>query len=180
MARLRARGVSLWLMPAGEAGGRLAGLIAGLAARHATPAFPPHVTLLAGIEGRPEADALAAGRALAASLQPFPVRLGRAEGRDEPFRCLFLRVDEGDPLRVAHAAAARAFGREPDAAFLPHLSLVYGTLSPGAKRALCEELAGASGCGFEAAALHVWRTEGAVDEWRQIGALPFDRPSERR
>lgn len=45
-----ARGVSLWLMPEGEAGRRLGALIDRLAARLGTPAFPPHVTLLPGIE----------------------------------------------------------------------------------------------------------------------------------
>jgi 2'-5' RNA ligase len=172
----RARGVSLWLMPEGEARDRLAALVARLAARLGTPPFPPHVTLLPGIEGLSEDDALVAGRALGATLRPFRVRLLGLEGRDEPFRCLFARAAADEPLLSAHSAAARAFGREPDPAFLPHLSLVYGTLPLEAKRSLAAEVAFEASVSFEAASLHAWRTEGPVEDWREIGVLGLYAP----
>ncbi len=168
----RARGLSLWLMPDGVAEVRLAALIEDLAGRLGTEAFPPHVTLLPGIEG-PEERVLATTGRLASALRPFRVRLVAVEGRDELFRCLFARADADEPLCAAHAAAARAFGREPDPAFLPHLSLVYGTLAPEVKRALATELTAAAIVTFEVARLHAWRTDGPVGEWREIGALPF-------
>jgi 2'-5' RNA ligase len=168
----RARGVSLWLMPEGEARDRLAGLIARLSERFSTPAFPPHVTLLPGIGGR-EDDLIAVSAALAADLPPFPVRLRGVEGCDEHFRCLFARAVADRPLRAAHAAAARAFGREPDPAFLPHLSLVYGTLPPETKWPLAMELASAVPRSIEVARLHVWRTEGPVGDWREVGTFPL-------
>jgi len=168
----RARGVSLWLMPEGEARDRLARLISRLSARFSTPLFPPHVTLLPGIRGR-EDDLLAASAALAAGLRPFPVRLRGIESRDEPFRCLFVPAIPDEPLRSAHAAASRGFGREPDPAFLPHLSLVYGTLPPETKWPLAAELAAAAAAPFEARRLYVWRTEGPVGDWREIRTFPF-------
>jgi len=169
----RARGVSLWLMPEGEARVRLARLIARLSARFSTPPFPPHVTLLPGIRGR-EDDLLAASAALAASLRPFPVRLRGVEGRDEPFRCLFVPAVPDEPLVSAHAAASRGFGREPDPAFLPHLSLVYGTLPPETKWPLAMELGPAVPGSIEATRLHVWRTEGPVGDWREVGTFALD------
>jgi hypothetical protein len=169
----RARGVSLWLMPEDDARDQLAGLITRLSERFSTPPFPPHVTLLPGIRGR-EDDLLAASAALATDLRPFPVRLGGVEGRDEPFRCLFVAAMPDEPLVAAHAAASRNFGREPDPAFLPHLSLVYGTLPPETKWPLAMELESAVPRSIEATRLHVWRTEGPVGDWREVGTFPLE------
>ena len=169
----RARGVSLWLMPEGAAREGLAALIEGLAARLGTEPFPPHVTLLPGIEGRAQGAVLAASRSLAAGLRPFTVRLVSVEGREAYFRCLVARAAADGPLLAAHAAAARAFAREPDPAFLPHLSLVYGSLAPGTKHALATDVAPAAALAFEVARLHVWRTDGRVGDWREIGSFPF-------
>ncbi len=167
----RARGVSLWLMPEGETYERLLGLIAQLARRFSTPAFPPHVTLLPQVGDRPDADLLAASRRLAAALRPLAARLSVVEGRDEPFRCLFARAVLDEPLGVAHAVAARAFGREPDSDFFPHLSLVYGTLPAATKRQVAAEVEPLAAASFRARRLHVWRTDGPVGEWREIGAF---------
>jgi 2'-5' RNA ligase len=170
----RARGVSLWLMPGEAARPRLAALIEGLAARLGTDPFPPHVTLLPGIEGLAPNTVLTAARPLAAGLHPLTVRLVSVEGRDEHFRCLIALAAFDETLRAAHAAAARAFGRQPDAAFLPHLSLVYGSLTAETKQALAADLAPATAVAFDAARLHVWRTDGPVAAWSEIGSFPFE------
>jgi 2'-5' RNA ligase len=169
----RARGLSLWLMPADLVGRRLAALIESLAARLGTRPFPPHLTLLPGIEDQGRDAVLATALSLAAGLRPLTVRLEAVEGREEHFRCLIALAAADEPLRAAHAAAARAFGREPDPSFLPHLSLVYGTLAPGAKRALATEAAPAAAVAFKAEHLHVWRTEGPVGDWGELAAFPF-------
>jgi 2'-5' RNA ligase len=174
------RGVSLWLMPEGEAHERLLGLIARLARRFSTPAFPPHVTLLPGIEGRAEEDVLEASRRVAAGLGPFEVGLSGVEGRDEPFRCLFARAVLDEPLLRAHEAAARAFDREPDPAFFPHLSLLYGALPPATKREAAAAASSLVTLAFRARRLHVWRTDGPVAEWREIGAFGLAGAQGRR
>jgi 2'-5' RNA ligase len=177
MDEMRGRGVSLWLMPEGGPRDRLAALIARLAARLSTPSFAPHVTLLPGIEDGADDNVLAKSCTLAAALRPFPVHLEGLEGRDEPFRCLFVRAVPDEPLRYAHASAARVFGRAPDPAFLPHLSLVYGTLLPTVKASLAGELAEeAAVLSFVADALHVWRTEGPVGEWNELGVFGLAPP----
>ncbi len=171
MEEARGRGISLWLMPGDTARQRLGALIEGLAARLGTRPFPPHLTLLPGIEGRPDGPVLAAARSLASGLQPLRVRLQSVEGREEHFRCLIALAAADEPLCAAHAAAARAFGLQPDPAFLPHVSLVYGSLAPETKRVLAQEAAPAAAVAFEAARLHVWRTEGPAGDWREIGAF---------
>jgi len=170
MEEPRARGVSLWLVPAGEERDRLAALVARLAASLGTRPFAPHVTLLPGLEG-PEKRVLATAASVAASIRPFQVRLVSIEGREEHFRCLIARARADEPLLCAHAAASRAFGREPEPAFLPHMSLVYGTLAPAVTARLAAELAAEATVSFEVVSLHVWRTEGPVDDWREIGAF---------
>lgn len=169
----RAKGTSLWLMPEGEVGKRLSALIARRAASLGTPPFAPHVTLLAGLAER-EAEVLERAEQLARTLGPLRLRLEGLEGRDEPFRCLFVQVEATAALRAAHASAARAFLREPDPAFLPHLSLVYGRLPPERRTSLARELVAEAEGEFEARRLHVWRTEGVVADWRELGAFPLD------
>lgn len=162
-----ARGVSLWLAPGGETGRRFGALIDRLAARLGTPAFPPHVTLLPGVE-LPDDEALEASRALARSLQPVSVRLEDVEGRREFFRCLVVRAAADAPLLAAHA-----FGRPVDPAFFPHLSLVYGSLDERTTAALAAEVASLVPPFFTAADLSVWRTAGRVARWRRIADLPL-------
>ncbi len=171
MREAQARGASLWLVPRDAARERLSELIAGLAARLGTRPFPPHLTLLPGIEGRAEGAVVATARSLADRLRPLTIRLESVEARDEPFRCLIALAAADGPLRAAHEAAAAAFGREPDPAFLPHVSLVYGSLAPEAKGALMLEVAPAARLAFDVTSLHVWRTEGPVGVWREIGAF---------
>jgi 2'-5' RNA ligase len=176
MAASEARGVgiSLWLAPEGSARDRLARLSGRLAARLGTVPFPPHVTLLAGLV-RPEGEVLALAAVLASSLRRFSVRLEVVGGSDAYFRCLYLRAERTGALLAAHAAAARAFGRDPDPGFDPHLSLVYGELGSEARTRLAAEIDPVGEVTFDADRLHVWSTRGPVREWRALGAPPFDR-----
>jgi 2'-5' RNA ligase len=171
MVESRGRGLSLWLVPPDEVRERLATLIRDLAARVGTRPFAPHLTLLSGIEGRAEEGVLATARSLAARLRPLAIRLESVEGRDEHFRCVIARAANEGPLRAAHEAASRAFDRQPDPGFLPHVSLVYGSLAPGTTRELIRDVASSAALAFEAARLDVWRTEGPVEDWAEIGAL---------
>jgi 2'-5' RNA ligase len=167
-------GISLWLVPEGSARDRLSRVIDRLAARLGTVPFPPHVTLLAGLT-RPEEEARVAAAVLASSFARFAVRLGGVGGSDAFFRCLFLRAERTEALLAAHAAAARAFGRDPDPGFDPHLSLVYGELARGTRVELAQELRSIAESRFDVDRLHVWSTEGPVHEWRALGACAFER-----
>ena len=177
MADVEAKGCCLWLMPEGEVTQRLNDRIQVLAARFGTSSFAPHVTLVSGLE-LPESDAYAAAARAAAAMQPFTVVLGDVEGGDEHFRCLFLRVKDDGRLRAAHASAARAFGREPAADFLPHLSLVYGTLTPAEKRMIARRIGDDLRLHFDVRRFHLWRTEGPVTTWRRLGVFDLRQVAE--
>ena len=105
------------------------------------------------------------------ALHPLTVELSGIDGLDAHFRCVFFRVADSRALGEAHGRAARSFGREPDASFDPHLSLVYGTLPPELKADLTRELSPDAPAPFEASHLHVWRTEGAVGDWRELAVF---------
>jgi hypothetical protein len=176
---VRARGLSLWLVPGGAAGVRLAGRIETLARALETPVFAPHVTLVGGVV-RPEREVRAACADLARALPSVTIRLGAIEARQDYFRCVVVRVAESGPLRRARVAATRALGVAATA-FAPHLSLVYGDLSTG-RRAAARRLAAAAGRGgFLARRLELWRTAGEVREWRLVAAWRLEgRRSELR
>lgn len=171
-ARGRARGVSLWLVPQEPLRERLTGVIGRLAARFGGPTFGPHVTLVAGLADD-EAELVIRARALAGELQPFPLRLERVARRDEYFRALSIDAVGGDPLRAAHAAACRHFAHRPAQPFQPHLSLAYGRIEPAAAEAAGREVSNEVQGRFAAKALHVWRTEGPVEAWRELAVVDF-------
>ena len=166
------RGHSVWLMPEGRARATLAAWISRLAERLRSEPFQPHVTLVPGLDG-PAADLVVSVERAAAALAPFTVHLDGVDGRDEHFRCLFLPAVETPALRAAHASVSRALEREPDPGFLPHLSLVYGALLQEQKRGLASEIGCEADVRFEARRLHLWRTEGPVRDWREVGVFPF-------
>jgi 2'-5' RNA ligase len=159
-------------MPDGADRRRLERRILGLAARLGTEPFQPHVTLLSGLEA-PARELLAAAERAAAQLRSLTVSLGGLDGREEHFRCLFVRVRDEAVLRSLHADLARSLGREPDQGFFPHLSLVYGSLRPPEKRALADEIGREADVGFLARRLHLWRTDGPVREWYEAGSFPL-------
>jgi 2'-5' RNA ligase len=161
---------SLWLMPEGDDYERLSATIERLASRLGTTPFKPHVTLLTGLGGS-EGEIVASARVVAAEIARLHLDLAAVDGTEEHFRCLFLRVTDPDALRDAHARAARRLGLQPDPAFDPHLSLVYGTLSARQKSALARELAPEIQTSFDARRLHVWRTDRPVEEWSEVAVF---------
>lgn len=158
-------------MPEGALHARLSELIQDLAGTHAGVPFEPHVTLLGGLEG-PEAALLERARELAARLRPFDVELGAAATGHEPFHCVFLEVASGPRLREAHALARSAFGVGGEAAFAPHLSLLYGSLEEPQRQA-ARRAAGRVDAAFQADALDVVDTAGDVVRWRRLARCPF-------
>jgi 2'-5' RNA ligase len=170
MTEPRAKGASLWLMPDGASREELTALIGHLAERLGVAAFVPHVTLLPGLPG-PQEEVVDRARVIAAELRPLPLAFSGVDGTDTHFRCLFFRVVPTPALWDAQALAARHFGREPEEAFDPHLSLVYGDLDAGRKTDLRRELQREIPPPFEGRHLHVWRTEGPVGEWRELAVL---------
>ncbi len=72
-------------------------VIVGLARRLGTVPFPPHVTLLPGLDLAEEQAESTTG-CLAASISPFPVTPCGVQGQEQHFRCLFVLLGPDPPL----------------------------------------------------------------------------------
>jgi hypothetical protein len=164
-------------VPPAELRGVLAQRIDSLAERLGTPRFDPHVTLLAGVEA-PGEQVVAGSRRLVGQLGRVGLRLTRAGGRGEFFRCVFLEVEPEPPLVDAHRRAHDCFRRGAEGPFFPHLSLVYGTLDGEVKNALLRELERDAAWRVVTFGSELWvvLTEGTVGEWRTLARIPLPRP----
>ena len=166
---------SLWLKPRGDICARLRETIDRLARELGTPAFEPHVTLLAPLEGT-ERQHLQRTSELARQLKVFEVTLTEAAYTEEHFRCLFMTVLETRAVRHAHAAARRVFPESPESPYRPHLSLVYGSLPESRKQQLIAGLPEHVRGSFAVGAVHLITAESdEPKDWHELAANEFVR-----
>lgn len=163
---------TIWLMPPDPARARLAALIQKFSRRYGTPRFQPHITLCSTHELN-ETEALARTQSLAGRLAPVPVRLTEIGYADEYFRCFFIHAERTETLLAAHRAGCEAFGRAPGADFMPHLSLIYGSLAGAEKERLIEEVGRRVDTSFVAENIVLCAPGGPPQGWRLHGPYPL-------
>ena len=165
---------SLWIMPSGQAYDSLLDLISQLNARYGTPRFEPHVTLLGDLS-LPEAEMVSKTKQLAGLIKPLTVTLHTLDWSNEYFRCLFVNVQKTDELLEANRSAGAIFDVGHDSEFWPHLSLIYGVLSPDIKETIVEQLGGTCDMQFQAGSDHL--TTASSDKepkcWRRLREFSF-------
>jgi 2'-5' RNA ligase len=173
---MEATGFSLWLMPEGDAFTRFGDLITRLAGRHATPAFPPHLTLLGGVAA-PEPVVVALAARLAQSASCLRLETADLVHSDGYFRAVVVRVKPVAELIELRARALAALGLEGGPPFEPHLSLLYGQLEAGQRETIVREVGRDFPEVFAVGRLDVYSTAGTVDRWSRAARLPL---AERR
>jgi 2'-5' RNA ligase len=162
----------LWFKPTGLAYDVLARTIRDLARELGVPAFEPHVTLLAYLEGTEQEHMRRAGE-LAERLEPCHFVLTEPAYFDEYFRCLFLLVDPTPAVLTCHALAAKVFGK-PDEAYMPHVSLVYGSLAQSRKKSIIAALPPDARTSFVVTSVTLLKSESAEPkDWHEIAVFPF-------
>jgi 2'-5' RNA ligase len=190
-------GYSLWVVPqsVSKEGYDLAAVIKKIAEEDPAavtagcPVFPPHLTLLAGLQATSE-NGLTEDRILAVVeevLRDFPnegfdLRFSSVSFKAQYFQCV-LMVCEKDPSLMAANKALQSALRVRPYDYFPHLSLAYGEESKlpmrereriakkaeeklralSADDALCYR--------FRSPLVEVWRTEGTVSEWVKISTI---------
>jgi 2'-5' RNA ligase len=154
-------------MPTGEVRQQLAKTIFDLSREYAAPAFEPHVTLAGGIVG-PTREVAAKMRDLAKRIPPFAVRLTTVDGLEEYFRCVFVRVATTHPIMKANKAAREVFGLGQQPAFMPHLSLLYGSLPASVKRRIIASLGWQAELEFKVSSLHLYLIKREPMAWRRV------------
>lgn len=153
-------------MPAGEAKERLDGRIAAFAERFGTPTFPAHVTVAGRLDPDPE-KLKPMLTEVARAHAPVAITLGECDGDARWFRCLFHHVARTPGLDALHEAIVGP------TQWQPHLSLCYGDLGPAEKTLLIAATEPPLGGDFLADTLHLWNTDGPVEDWRPVASFPL-------
>jgi 2'-5' RNA ligase len=162
-----AKGCSIWLMPTGHVCEELSKTIFRLSNQYATPRFPPHVTLIAGLTGD-DKELLTQTSLLASRIRPLEIVLTTMHYLDEYFKCLFFRVEETPALLEANRTARTIFHRERDPGFMPHLSMVYGSFDLETKRQMVQIIGTGFNGTFRAGSVHLYSTHGEPEDWRRV------------
>jgi 2'-5' RNA ligase len=176
-ARPEFAGHSLWLVPRDADASRYRVIIQRLAGQLGTPQFGPHITLLAPVEACPIQTLNEAVRELATRVPPLVVHLTCAAAGHEYFRCVYALCAKDEALVAAHAAAVEALRGYHSALpsdFMPHLSFVYGDLTPDQRSATAAALQGeVAGQTVRIDMLQLWDTQGPPADWRLVLSLPL-------
>ena len=162
-------GYHLFLEPEGALREELSALIRNLAGEYGGPVFAPHVTLLARIPVEAEEKIIEKAQSLAKLLTPLTLTLGDLAAEERYYRALYIKIKEVEEMEKCHAQANETFSMQDEAAYLPHLSLLYGNYPQEKKEATMQVLQFPRGASFSADRLHLYRTEGEVGQWYEVG-----------
>lgn len=163
---------SLWLLPPASDRTHYAALISLLSHRLGTHAFEPHITLSPRFDNS-ETQAIRTAENIARRLAPVAVQLEAIEQTDAYFRCLFLRAAQTPAILAAHRLACSEVGQEPEDNYLPHVSLVYGTLDRSTKEAIALELANEVPRRFVVGHLGLCHIVGTPNAWPLVATFPL-------
>ena len=165
---LSTKGYSVWLVPSGDSRARLAKTISKLSKENRGPAFEPHITLIGKLMLE-ENEALRLTALLAKKIRPFGITLGRTDGTDFRFRCIFVRVFGTSELLVANSKSREIFKVKKAPRYTPHLSLFYGRLPQKTKEEIITGMRNSfSGTKLDIKRIRLMRTKGLPKHWRKI------------
>ena len=160
----------LWFKPSGVAYNILAATIGRLAEELGGPVFEPHISLIGSLEGTEE-ELIKKTEELAKQLRPFQAVLTEASYRDTHFQCLFMLVEQTGSIMEAHAVATNFF-HKPKEAFMPHVSLAYGSYPESRKKLIITQLPPDVRTCFEVTKLYLNRADSDdPKDWHEIAAV---------
>jgi 2'-5' RNA ligase len=179
-----ATGYSLWLQPEGEQYEKLRNLIENISKSESSPAFEPHVTLLGELSGDLD-DILEKTKKLATEHSPFKIKLTILDSmtprealiftsdKSRYFRCLFIRVERSEELVKINSDTAHAFGIEQRGPFVPHLSVMYGSLDQISKRRIISAVGSEYNIPLEIGRITICKTQGKPEDWKIVEHMPL-------
>lgn len=119
---------SIWLVPAAADELFLTDIVSRLSSRFGTPRFAPHLTVR-GDTDTPATMLAAEVERTAAAVRRFSQPVLGVETSEAFFRSFYARFEISEPLE----ALKRALDPDGLAAFMPHVSLLYGPVEPEPK-----------------------------------------------
>lgn len=126
---------SLWLLPSQADEAYLQKLLQELSAEFDTPGFQPHLTVLGDLTLEREKIQYGARQAVT-NTAPINAQVLDIAYFDEYFRSFFLHMEHQPALLALYERSCRQLGVVPDTGFMPHISLLYGSLQLATKQTL--------------------------------------------
>ena len=168
--------VTYWLIPAEPARSYFGALIRDLALRFDAPVFAPHVTLYV-TQAAKENPAAVLQSALADS-RPLRLSVEGLDGSDEFTKTLYIQFRQDAAVQKLSEKLRAASVSQPEYELNPHLSLIYQTMAPKAKREIINSLHLAFGeVDFDSvkAVLSPAKIESRqdVESWRIVATQPL-------
>ncbi|RDX96769.1 Cyclic phosphodiesterase, partial [Mucuna pruriens] len=174
---------SVWAIPPEDVSARCANLMSALRSDFGGPPFQPHITVVGATRLSPD-DALAKLRSACQALRPFHVTVDSVATGTFFYQCVYLLLRPEPQVLETSAHCCTHFGYsnstqthviDSHAAYMPHLSLLYGDLSDQEKQkareranALDDTLAGLT---FQITRLALYRTDTedkTLKSWEKI------------
>lgn len=168
-------GYHLFFEPTGALAHELVETIEVLAKEYQSTAFPPHVTLLAGIPNDSLEAVFQKAHQVASRLTPFVITLEGFGIEGTYFRALYHQATPSLTLSEAHQIARDTFELEESASYMPHLSLLYGLYPKEKKEETIQELSLPVQSSFTADSISLYKTQGAISDWVKIKEYSLGR-----
>ncbi len=166
---------SLWLEPSGGIAYKLQERIKKLSQKYNTPLFPPHVTLLGGLDSS-QTELIPLTNTLASSVKPFELKLTKAGYLNTFYQALFIHVQENYQLRELRKNACQLFDCSDRQDYMPHLSLLYGDLSQKEKEKILNVIGREFYIRFPVKNIVLMQTDETPDKWRKVHVAVFKHP----
>ncbi|MBD3391860.1 MAG: hypothetical protein GF418_07370 [Chitinivibrionales bacterium] len=158
---------SIWLIPCEQDSRRLRQMIEALSRPHGAVPFDPHVTVISGETGDPDAVHALVKR-VASRTSPFVLDVGGISCTESFFKSVFLTFEQSAALNRLHGSLRSRIEEHPGYRFFPHLSLLYCDMPLEDKR----WLAGTVDAGMGPIRFSGLRTTtpGTEQGWRDVAA----------
>jgi len=154
-------------MPSEHLHNQLSSLIQQLSKPYGTPEFEPHVTLIGGLTGDLESIILKSAK-LSSMIRFYALTLDKIDYRDEFYRCLYVQIKPTDEVIQANAQARNVFDNTTKEPYMPHLSLMYGSIDKRIKQRIIQTVGTSLHGSFPAESIHLFSTTGSPFEWFRI------------
>lgn len=163
---------ALWLLPENSANDIFLRLINDLSEQYRGPQFAPHITLFGRTNGI-ESQLTEAVEKLAEKLAPFKISTQGIEGTSYYFRCLYVKLAKSAELLRIGQLASEALGAGLTPNYIPHVSLLYGTLKRKTRAQLRSTLTQTVPPEFGVDRLQLVQLAVSVTDWRPVTTCTF-------
>ncbi|KAJ6371565.1 hypothetical protein OIU77_001970 [Salix suchowensis] len=166
---------SVWAIPPEAVGEKLKSLMGALRSEFGGPEIPPHITVV-GATSLTEQDAVEKFRSACEGLKAYHAMADLVIAGAFPSQCLYLLFHSTPEVMDASAHCCRYFGYTRSNRYMPHLSLLYGTLTKDEKNKAREKAyvldESIDSLIFQISRLALWKTDRkdkfTLESWKQI------------